>query len=273
MRADLHMHSVWSDGAYTPQMLARACKQAGVGLFSVTDHDTMGASAEAARAASEEGLRYLRGWEVSSYRDGVKLHILGYACREGSAYSDFAQQRAEGALLRAEEMRKRANAYLGLDVGMEEIERFRLRKQAPLHTMHIVFAFAARLGADAGELYRTVFAPGCVACSSIRRPSPEEAIDVIHASGGVALLAHPGRIHLPFAERERLMEELFARGLEGVECAYPTHTAEEEAYFRKFTYAHGGIASGGSDFHDESGGRRVGEPAYKADERLAGLAE
>ena len=257
MRADLHLHTLCSDGAYSPAEIAERCRAAGVELFSITDHDSMGGLAEGAEAARRLGLHFVRGMEVSAYLGASKVHILGYGCEEGEAYFRFLRERREGALYRAEEIVRRANAALSLDVSMEEVERFHLRKDAPIHTMHIVSAFADRLGREKGALYSDLFAPGAPAYSDLGRPSPSDAVRAVHEMGGVAVLAHPAQILiLPkeiserfrllsraekaevkrtyAAERNALMERLAEGGLDGIECYHSTHTFIETEEFLAF---------------------------------------
>lgn len=296
MRADLHLHTLCSDGAYAPAEIARRALQAGVRLFSLTDHDSLEGSGEGAEAARALGLHFVRGIEVSAYLGATKVHVLGYGCGEGSAYKEFLRARVEGAKLRAADSIAKANAYFSLSVTPEEVERYHVRKEAPLHTMHVVKAFAARLNADMGALYRAAFAPSQPAFSDMGRPSPEEAIRTVHAMGGLAVLAHPAQILvLPpdisarfrlYQEEERaeivrtfagaknaLMEEL-APSLDGIECFHSTHTAVETEEFLAFAAAHGLFATGGSDFHAEGMRRSVGQPAFDAvhiEERLLAL--
>lgn len=267
--ADLHLHSVWSDGKETPDALAARCKAAGLALFSITDHDNMGAAAAGRTAAEKYGLLYLDGWEVSAYEGENKVHILGYGCKRNERYRAFLATRAEGSLIRAEDMIAKANAFFGLSLTLEDAERFHRKKRAPLHTMHVVSAFAEALGADKGELYREAFARGGPAFSTLCRPSPEEAIGVIHDLGGVAVLAHPGR--MAPEGREELMERLSERGLDGIECFYTTHTLAETEEFLSFARRRGLIVTGGSDFHCEDGVHAVGQPRCSADPRILAL--
>ncbi len=267
MRGDLHLHSVYSDGALAPAELASLAARKGVELFSLTDHDNMEGNAEAAEAARACGLVFVRGWEISAY-DGCKIHVLGYGCEAGAAYRDFLAERTRCARLRAREMVDRANAYLGLHVTMSEVESERAKKDAPLHTMHVARAFARRLNRTAGEVYLACFNRGMPAYTAFGRPTPEEAIEVIHACGGIASLAHPGRITLPFGEREAVMERLVRRGLDGIECHYTTHTAEETEYFTAFARRRGLLRTGGSDFHASGGRPKIGEPLFYADDDL-----
>lgn len=267
MRADLHLHTVYSDGIYTPDELALRAKNAGLELVSFTDHDSMEGAAEKRCAAARHGLCYVQGWEVSSYAD-CKVHVLGYRCGAGTAYKRFLKERTEGALVRAEDMIRKANASLGLSLTLADAEREHLKKDAPLHTMHVVTAFAKKLNADRGALYRDLFEKGKPAYSGLCRPAPEDAIEVIHACGGLAVLAHPGRIDLPFAEREELFDRLVARGLDGIEAVYSSHTEEETEYFKAYAERKNLLQTGGSDFHADD--KSVGIPVFYASERLVG---
>lgn len=266
MRADLHMHTVYSDGLYSPYELARRAKEAGVELLSFTDHDTMAGGEDKQRAASAYGLYFVRGWEISSY-DDCKIHILGYGCRENGAYTDFMEERRQGALLRAQDMIKKANAYFGLSLTLADAERERLA-DTPLHTMHVVRAYARRIGLSDGETYLNYFNRGKPAYSSLCRPTPEQAIEVIHETGGIAVLAHPGRITLPEEERTALFDRLVRRGLDGIECTYTTHTESETERFIRYARLNALLRTGGSDFHAQDGKHFPGMPEFYADDRL-----
>ena len=295
MRADLHIHSVWSDGLFRPDELAKKAKQAGLELFSVTDHDSMGGSEEGARAAHAEGLRYVRGWEVSSYEGTDKIHVLGYGCKKNADYEEFLRLRFEGGRIRAEKMVALANAHLGVHVTMDDVEAYHVRKGAPIHTMHVVRAFAAAIQRDPGPLYGELFALGGPAFVAECRPTPFEAVEIIHKTGGIAVLAHPGRIFgltleemlcwraaTDEAERERLdarglarrrkiMDALTEAGLDGIECIYTRHTEEETREFLAYAERRGLWVTGGSDFHAEGTRNVLGAPPFDADEGLCKL--
>ena len=268
MRADLHIHTYYSDGAYSPAQIAAMAREAGLSLISMTDHDSLAGLEEKTRAAADSGLSYMPGWEVSAYRGDLKVHILGYGCRICAPYEQFLRARREGALARAEDIIARANEYFGLDVTLADAERFHQKKDAPLHTMHIVAAFAERLGRDKGDLYAAAFEPGKPCHSLIGRPSPQDAIDVIHASGGIAVLAHPGRIKLSAERRFSLMDELVGRGLDGIECSHSDHTEEQTAQFAAYARLRGLLQTGGSDFHAEGRNRVIGQPPFSPSEEL-----
>lgn len=268
MRADLHIHTYYSDGKYSPREIARRAAEAGMELISMTDHDSLEGLPEKRAAAREVGLSYVSGWEVSSYEGNAKVHVLGYGCRPCAAYDAFLQERREGALLRAREMIEKGNAYFHLSVTLADAERFHLKKDAPLHTMHVVTAFSERLGVKKGELYLSAFAAGKPCCSSLCRPAPQDAIAVIHAAGGIASLAHPGRIPLDEAARLALMDRLTDAGLDGIECTHSDHTSVETEAFAAYARSRALLETGGSDFHAEGRNRVVGLPPFEPSEEL-----
>ena len=268
MRTDLHIHTIFSDGKFTPEEIAALAKERGVEFLSMTDHDSLEGAEEKRAAAERHGLKYVSGWEVSAYAEIGKVHVLGYRCQTNGAYFSFLKERIEGAIVRAEDIIKKANAYLGLNLTIEDAEREHLKKEAPLHTMHVVRAYQKALNADLGELYNSVFAQGKPAYSDLCRPTPFDALSAIHAAGGLAVLAHPGRIEGGCALVD-LMEELCRAGLDGLECTYTTHTAEQTEYFQSFAKKHGLLQTGGSDFHYPDGGRtEIGMPLFEADGEL-----
>ena len=267
-RADLHTHSVFSDGKYTPDEICRRAKFAGVEVISITDHDTMNGLKEKRAAAEAYGLTYVDGWEISAYDQDEKIHVLGYGCRCGKAYESFMQARVEAAWARAEERVKKLNA-LGIPVTFEDVLACQADKTSPLHTMHVARAAAKYLDLTEGEVYVRYLGRGKAAESKIGRPTPFQAIDCIHASGGVAFLAHPGRIHFAEEEKECLVRSLKEYGLDGIECHYSTHTPLQTETYLGYAKKYGLKISGGSDFHWEGGfTRMIGSPIYCLSEEM-----
>lgn len=267
LRADLHTHTFYSDGKHSPAQIARKARENGVALLSMTDHDTMEGLEEKCAAAKAEGLFYVPGWEVSAYTD-IRIHVLGYNCEMGEAYHNFVEERRRCARLRAEEILEKANAYLGTHVTMHDVEQERAVPTSLVHTMHIVRAVARALNVKRGQLYDELFDVGKPAYSDFGRPTPYDALEVIHACGGLAVLAHPGRIQMPFEEREAFMNDLVSRGLDGIECRHSQHTVEDTEYLLRYAKAHGLLKTGGSDYHQEESVRSVGQPEFYPDGEL-----
>ncbi len=273
MFADLHLHSVYSDGVYTPSEICTRAKKKGLSLLSITDHDTLAGEEDKHASAKAQGLAYLSGWEISAFEGSLKIHILGYGCTVGEAYYRFMEDSKQRALCRIGENVK-ALQKQGLEITVEDALAERLREDLPVHVMHLARALGKKLGMDESKAYRTYLSYGKPAYSNYGRTTPKQAIDCIHACGGVTSIAHPGRIMLDPPEKEKLLREIVALGAEGIECYYTTHTEEETVGFLSLAKEWGLYVTGGSDTHieeaDASGGsfHRIGVPTFSPDERF-----
>ena len=267
MRADLHLHSTYSDGLYSPDEICRQAKENGLSLISITDHDTLAGLDVKRAAAKKYALSYLSGWEISAYAGTDKVHILGYGCTLGKAYEEFMKKRTAAAEARARESVAKFR-QLGIPMSLTDVENMRKDSSTPFHTMHVARAAALYLGITAGEVYVNYLAVGKPANSNIGRPTPEEAIDCIHALGGIASIAHPGRIIMPTEARNELIERLADYGADGIEALYSTHTDEETAYFLSFAERRGLLVTGGSDTHYKDERHEIGIPQFYPSERL-----
>jgi len=269
VKADLHTHTIYSDGLHTPEEMAEYAFKAGLKIFSMTDHDNMDGD-ERKRAATEAlGMIYVPGWEVSAYA-GYKVHITGYNCStKSSAYKSFMRQRVCGSYERAEDIIKKLSSH-GIYISIADAEEFHKIKESPLHTMHIARAVAKKgYYPDEYIVYRECLQRGKFAHSGVARPTPFEAIEVIRESGGISSVAHPGRIETDFAERENLIKSLAAAGLNGIEAVYTTHTVKDTEYFKALAGELSLLVTGGSDTHKQGfEGRFVGKPLFEPDERL-----
>lgn len=267
MKADLHVHSVYSDGWYTPDQICSLAASRGIGILSITDHDTLNGETEKRQAAEKYGIRYLSGWEISAYEGREKVHILGYGCKIGEAYRSFNEKRKLAAFERAKDSVRKFRS-VGVPVTFEEVLSLLAHADSPVHTMHVARAAAKHLGRSEGDVYQEYLAPGKLAHSTIGRPTPQEAIDCIHALGGFASIAHPGRWEKPFGEWENAIKTLKEQGADGIEAVYTTHTAKETEYFRSLASAYGLLLTGGSDTHVEDGTHAVGSPSFSPSEAL-----
>ncbi|MBE7085657.1 MAG: PHP domain-containing protein [Clostridiales bacterium] len=267
MRADLHLHSIYSDGHYTPEEMCRLAKESGVEFLSITDHDTMNGLEIKRAAAKKFGLRYVCGWEISAYDGEEKIHILGYGCKEGASYEKFLKDRQHASIVRVQESVEKFQK-LGVPVTVEEVLALRVDVNSPVHSMLIARAAAKHLGITEGETYARFLNRNKPAHSSFGRPTPKAAIDCIHALGGIACIAHPGRITMPAFEKENLLKDLADYGADGIEAYYSTHTNEETEYFKGLAKKWGVFVTGGSDTHYLDAIHRVGNPVFHPSDKL-----
>lgn len=268
MRADMHIHTYYSDGTQSPADVIAAAKCAGLGLISVTDHDTMGAADEVKALAAEAGIRAVDGIEISAYGE-VKVHMLGYGLDKSCpAYLRYYREAVEGSYARCEDTLAKLKSR-DICVPMDKVLAERTVEGTPVHSMFICRA-AAKLGYanSAGAFYLAYLVDGKCAHSRVGRLTPEQAVATISTCGGISSLAHPGRISLEKSVKESLISRLKGLGLSGIEAVYSGHTEEETAYYKEIARKYGLLVTGGSDTHYAGGPRSVGSPVFCPDEAL-----
>lgn len=243
---DLQSHSVVSDGQLEPADVARAAAEAGITVMALTDHDGVAGVAEATTAAKAAGIINIPAVEMSSvHRYSEDLHICGYwvdlekiqpACEKAQ------QERVD----RAKEIISRLNSH-GVEVTFEQA----LAKAGAADAIgrpHI--AKAAGAGPDLGPFFEEYLVPGAKAFVSRQWPTAEQAVELIHGAGGVAVVAHP-YWDVQDPEQVRDLIESLARdvGLDGIETFYPPHTAKQTEHCLELCEEFGLIATASSDFH------------------------
>jgi predicted metal-dependent phosphoesterase TrpH len=256
---DLQSHSLHSDGALPPNEVVTAAAAAGVELLSLTDHDTVDGVAEARDAARAQGIELVTGVEISALDvDGRDLHILGYRIddqqrqlREALEY--FRGDRRRRAARMAEALRE-----LGFELDDDVLSR-RAGAGQSIGRPHLAEAVVNHpantdrlLEEDVGEpsaFLEAYLIEGRPAYRARESPTIPEAIDTIHAAGGVAVWAHP---FWDLAEVDHVrdaIERFAAAGIDGVECFYVTHTREQtDAAVACCTHLTL-LMTGSSDFH------------------------
>lgn len=269
MKADMHLHTVYSDGLVTAKDLIESAKEHGVELISVTDHDTMLASDGAEERARDNDLRYVRGMEVSAYAGDKKLHTLCYNPDESNPdFKAFLNELRLGAEERTEQI-LHSLKKCGVNIPPESVEEERFCKDAPFHVMHI-----ARAGAKAGyagnpfEFFQKYLAYGKAGFCLARRPSPERAVEIISDAGGIASVAHPARVEMNSCDLKKLLLRLKDCGLKGIEAEYFSHTYSEKAYYKELAKELDLFVTGGSDTHFFGGTRYVGAQDFEPDKAL-----
>lgn len=255
---DLQSHSVESDGALTPGGVVRAAADAGVRLLALTDHDSAAGVAEASEAANEAGIGLVAATEITALLDGRDLHVLGYLIDPDNPQLVSALERSRAN--REQRAQRMADALK--ELGFELDERALAERAASGQSVgrpHLakavvdVGANRPRLEAE-GVLDPTAFLvayliEGRPAFRGREAPSVPEAIELIHAAGGVAVWAHPFW-DIPDPQTVLATIERFrSQGLDGVEAFYVTHTREETKLAADCCDALGLLSTGSSDFH------------------------
>ena len=282
-RANLHLHTVFSDGELAPAEVVDAHARAGFAAIALTDHDTL-AGIDALGAPAGLPVRLLSGVELSIEDDParglVDVHLLGYGFDLGDArLRDRLRQASQEREAQKRETVRRLQAA-GFPIDWASV---RARARGNVGRPHIVAAIeAARPGQSRAELY-ALMGPGGPAYVPRARELPlEEAIPLVDGAGGVTVLAHPGVYsHVP--DLELLFRTCAAAGVRGLEVTYPQDP--EDPYgpgsqarmerFQAVAARYGWVATGGDDFHGATVTPRIrlaewtATPAACADALLA----
>lgn len=269
IRADLHIHTYYSDGLQSPADVVQAAVKNGVNLIAVTDHDNAVGREKVRKMAVDAGICAVDGIEISAYEGDLKVHTLGYNLDfNAPEYISFYKRLLSASVDRAADSVKKLNKG-GIKIAMDEVLAERKNSNSPVHTMLISYV-AVKKGycSNPHDFYARYLNYGRIGFSNIGRPTPEEAVKVIKDCGGISSLAHPGRIAAGREEIITLIEKLKNCGLNGIEAVYSAHTDKETQYYKELAEKYGLLTTGGSDTHFKSGGHVIGTPTFYPDEAL-----
>jgi hypothetical protein len=256
---DLQCHSTYSDGQLTPSEVVAAAAAAGVELVALTDHDTVAGVPEARSAARRERVRLVTGVEISAREETARrdLHILGYLVDPDDPVLCERLERSRRA--RSDRAAAIVAALRELGFTVDEAALLERAAGGSIGRPHIAAAVLAdpknfaRLRGEGRDTPASFFdgylVPGAPAFAPRRSPSVGEAVAMIHAAGGVAVWAHPFWDVEDPAEVLATIERLRGDGLDGVECFYPSHSAEQAGFLADACAERGLLSTGSSDFH------------------------
>jgi len=254
LNADLHCHSVVSDGTLEPEVLAARAKANGVELWALTDHDEVGGQQRARAAAAALGLPYLTGVEISVTFAGVTVHIvgLGFDADDPALIAGLAATRG-GRRERAMEMAD-GLAQVGIHGSYEGALQFVGNPELISRTHFARHLVETGVCADTQEVFRRFLVEGKPGFVPHRWATLGDAVRWIVAAGGVAVVAHPARYKFSPTEEYALFTEFKGHGGRGVEVTTGSHTAAEAERYAGTAREFDLLASRGSDFHspDES---------------------
>jgi 3',5'-nucleoside bisphosphate phosphatase len=254
LNADLHCHSVVSDGTLTPEALAQRAHANGVELWALTDHDEIGGQHRAADAARALGMKYLTGVEISVTFIGQTVHIvgLGFDADDEQLGTGLRQTRG-GRKERAMEMSD-GLAKVGIKGAYEGALQFVGNPELISRTHFARFLVESGVCKETNEVFRKFLTEGKPGFVPHRWANLKDAVTWISEAGGVAVIAHPARYKFSPNEEFALFTEFKAHGGRGVEVVTGSHTAAEYLTYADMANEFGLAASRGSDFHspDES---------------------
>ncbi|UCE66153.1 MAG: PHP domain-containing protein [Candidatus Zixiibacteriota bacterium] len=240
---DLHIHTKASDGIFSPAQVVEVVLKLELKAFSITDHDTINGFAEAEKLIRGNNVEIIPGVELSCHYRGSDVHILGY-------YIDYANPEFEKKIFkfrqeryeRGEEMVSRLNE-LGINLSMETVKD--IAGKSAVGRPHVADALLkeefVQTYDEAFARYIGYHAPAYVPKQTF---TPEQGIDLIHLTRGVAVLAHPGTL-----KHDEFVPDFIAMGLDGIEAYHSQHSRNDVTRYKNMADKFGVIYTGGSDCH------------------------
>lgn len=249
MKADLHVHSSYSDGSDSIPELVAQLERAGVDVFALTDHDTIEGCVEMSKAVSNK-IMFIPSVELTCRAGEIKCHILGYNCNpQNKTLTDLIEK---GKVLRKKKLETRIN-YLkevwNIELTPKELEWLYSRRSVV--KTHLANILVNRWLADDNVSAMKKYLDGCK--SGDTRFTGEEGIEAIVAAGGTPVWAHPlggeGEKHLSKEEFLPKLEFMKQVGIKGLECYYSRYNFDEINFLVECANKNGLLISGGSDYH------------------------
>jgi hypothetical protein len=249
MRYDLHCHSTRSDGLLSPAEVVRRAAARGVDVLALTDHDETAGLDEARAAADAAGIALVTGAELSVSWEDITIHIVAlcFDPAHEMLLGGLAQIRSgrDGRARRIAESLTSA----GIPGAYEGARRYVTSERLISRTHFARFLVEAGHVAAMKDVFSRYLTPGRPGFVAHAWASLDDAIGWIHAAGGQAVLAHPGRYKVTSIGLSRLLGEFRDLGGDAVEVLSPSHQAAQVAQFASLARTYGLAASTGSDYH------------------------
>lgn len=247
MKFDLHLHTTASDGKYTPAQLVEWCAKLGLKVIAITDHDSVDGVAPALEAARPyPDLRVIPGVELSTDVAHGEVHILGYFVDyRAESFTGRLERLRLSRVYRAQKMVAKLEA-LGMPLSWERV--LQIAGAGSIGRPHIAEAMLERgYVPSVREAFVKYIGREGPAYVEREKMTPTEAVQFLRESNGLPVLAHPGELD------ERLLNELVAAGLAGIEAYYNGYTPEIRQRLKVLAKRHKLATTGGSDFHGVEG--------------------
>jgi predicted metal-dependent phosphoesterase TrpH len=248
-RYDLHSHSTYSDGLLTPDAVVRRAALRGVDVFALTDHDDTGGLAEAQSAAEDAGITLIPGAELSVSWEEHTVHVI--ALRIDAANATLETGLASIRSGRDARARRIAAglAQAGIPDAYDGARNYVTSDRLMSRTHFARFLVEAGYAKDTKDVFKRFLTPGKPGYVEHVWATLSEAVGWIHAAGGFAVIAHPGRYKVSPVGMRRLLGEFRDAGGDGIEVLSPSHTPAQFAEYATLARVYGFAASCGSDYH------------------------
>ncbi len=249
MVADLHLHTNFSDGTYTPEELVMHARRVGLSAIALTDHDTVEGCARLAVAAEAAGVEFVPGTELTAEVDGVELHLLAYFI--DTHHSRLLSETARYQGVRQDRIREMVERLNKLGIPLRTETVFELASCHSPGRPHVARALIQEgFCHSLDEAFERFLKKNRPAWVPKARVSAVDAIQLVHEAGGLAVLAHPG-----LNRTDAIIDGLVASGLDGIECFHTKHSTNASERYLTIADRHDLAVTGGSDCHGMSKGK------------------
>jgi 3',5'-nucleoside bisphosphate phosphatase len=272
MFADLHIHSLYSDGTNSPKELIEMAKRNGVRTLALSDHDTVDGISEALEAAAVSSIKVIPAVEISTSIGGVRIHILGYNI--DCSNHNLIKYLKSMSIARTENtkgMLEKLNSLGMLDYSWTNVEKHNLSKSwicslDVFEAMRLDGHFQHR--SEWKDLYYKCFSKNSPAYLNLEGFTSKSAIEIILEAGGVLVVAHPKLIG-----DDTQLDNLVHYGLKGIEVYYPAHSESEILKYNNYASRNGLLVTGGTDWHGDFTEWNVNLGDFGIDEGMLSLLE
>jgi 3',5'-nucleoside bisphosphate phosphatase len=241
--ADLHLHTNFSDGTFTPEELVLQAQNVGLSCIALTDHDSVEGCPRAAAAAAAVNMEFIPGTELTAEHDEIELHVLGYFLdiHNEKLLSEISRFQA-GRQQRIHQMVARINE-LGVPLQVESV--FALANCQSPGRPHVARAMIkAGLVRNLDEAFDRFLKKGRPAWVPKSKISALDAIELVHQAGGLAVMAHPG-----LNRTDEIIPALVEFGMDGIECFHTKHSTTMSERYLEIADKYNLLITGGSDCH------------------------
>ena len=239
MKADLHNHTIYSDGILKPLELAEYGAKKGIDLIAITDHDSVTAFSEDLKKTV---IPIIKGVELSTYYNGENIHLVGYFINNESPkeIEELLQYFERKRKDRVYEIIKKLKKYYDIELTYDDIKKY---ADGAIGRVHVAKAIEEKYQVPFKETFDKYIGNDQLAYVPTENFNFKDAIDVLHKNNALAILAHPMYII------KNDVEELIKLGVDGIEAHYSKHTREQEEIYLKLAKKYKLLVTGGSDFH------------------------
>lgn len=250
MKSDLHIHTLYSDGVFSPEKIVDTAIDVGLQVIALTDHDNVlsypVAKEYLKQTGREDKLEIIRGIEVNTLYKNYEVHILGYFMDvENSDFQSMLKAQQQARVKQTKEIISLLSKKEGIKIKFEDIKK-QVAEGGSIGRPHIAKAITNAGGTnsviDAYAKYIHDDSPVYVQRKTV---TPQDAVEVIYDAGGIPVIAHPHDIDIA----DKLIKELMQYGLRGIEAYHRKHSPACVEYFSSMAEELGLIVTGGSDFH------------------------